>query len=117
MTTTRRDPLRFQLPPQVLPCSATSGQMTIRISAPSRDLQLWTYGPQGRRLLRTQRNPLGVLTIDLAQDELSLDGPRRSDLGFAVTASQGPPRRVDSGGPLRRVAQERRPPVAPPRLP
>jgi hypothetical protein len=98
MTTTAEIPLRFQLPPQVLPCNANSGQMAIRISAPSRDLQLWTYGGEGRRLLRTQRNPLGVLTIELAEDELELDDQGGLTFGFAVTASQGPPRRLAPGG-------------------
>ncbi|MBM4003692.1 MAG: hypothetical protein FJ295_10455 [Planctomycetes bacterium] len=98
MTTTAEIPLRFQLPQQVLPCAATGGQMTIRISAPSRDLQLWTYGGQGRRLLRTLRNPLGVVTIDLSEDELHLDDQGGLTFGFAVTASQGPARRPAAGG-------------------
>ena len=84
LTVASETPLRFQLPAQVLPCELSSATLTIRINAPSRELQLKSYAGSDGKLLRIFRSPTGVIPIELKAADLRLDESGGVTLGIAV---------------------------------
>jgi hypothetical protein len=78
--------LRFRLPGQVLPCQLERAEMTIRINAPSRTVEITrpTFGEP--RVLRSLTNPSGVVRLTFDDpDILELDQHGGLLFGFRVS--------------------------------
>ena len=76
--------LRFQLPEQVLPCRLQRGMFTIRINAPSRELTVRAYQGDEPLLVRSVRNPNGVIDFELHAEQLSQDALGGVMIGVSV---------------------------------
>ncbi|MFM2096483.1 MAG: hypothetical protein RIS70_3607 [Planctomycetota bacterium] len=84
LTVASETPLRFQLPAEVLPCELSTATLTIRINAPSRELQVKTYRTTDSQVVRAFRSPIGVIALELKAGDLQLDAAGGLTLGLAI---------------------------------
>jgi len=77
--------LSFQLPAEVLPCELTKGTLSVRVNAPSRDLQVSTFRSGARKILQTVPDPNGVYDFDLSPEDLSMDDTGRVQVAISVS--------------------------------
>ena len=97
LTVASETPLRFQLPAEVLPCDLSTATLTIRINAPSRELQVKTYRTTESQLVRAFRIPIGVIALELKAGDLQLDAAGGLTLGLAIGPTGAFTAEADSG--------------------
>ncbi|MFM7844311.1 MAG: hypothetical protein ACKPEY_08795, partial [Planctomycetota bacterium] len=77
--------LRFQVPAEVLPCQLERGTLTIRLNVPTRNLILSTVVDGEYQVVRTEKDPSGLLTIELTGEQLRLDQQGGVRIALEVT--------------------------------
>lgn len=77
--------LRFQLPAEVLPSQLERGKLAIRLNVPNRNLVVSVIQDGSYQVIRTEKDPTGLLELDLTADQLPLDRHGAVRLAFEVT--------------------------------
>ena len=82
--------LRFEVPSQLLPLRIDRVYFSIKINAPSRDLEIFGLRGEQQIVLETQSSPVGEFVFEIDQaDVLGLDGEGGLQLGVNVGDFQG----------------------------
>lgn len=90
VTSVTRTRLHFQLPSQVLPAALERGQLSLKLNAPSRDVQIVLRRGEQDLELRTVRDANGVYTIPIDQaDQLVIDSDNGVGVGLFVGRQRG----------------------------
>jgi hypothetical protein len=83
--------LRFTFPEVILPFEIESASLTLRISAPSRLVEIVGWSGEREVTLASHRSPMGVVTVEIDKaDVLNLDDRDGLLLGIVVNAMEGP---------------------------
>jgi hypothetical protein len=83
--------LRFQLPEAVLPFTAESATLRIRIDAPGRPVEVLALGAEGAAVVESWQGPHGTIRLGIEQGEmLRLDAKGGIVLGIRVGAESNP---------------------------
>jgi hypothetical protein len=65
--------LRFQVPAEVLPCQLERATLAIRLNVPTRNLIVSTVLDAEYQVVHTEKDPSGLLQIELTGEQLRLD--------------------------------------------
>ena len=87
LTTPTTTQLRFLLPDSVLPCRLDSGQLTLRVNAPSRELEVGAFREGQPVSLLKVAEPNGTYQIDVGAAELALDAGGAVPITITVSAT------------------------------